>query len=366
MARKATGKVTVQSLRDRLRLTWSYAGERFFLYLGLPDIRVNRMVAEGKARQIEADMATGNFDATLRKYKDEQQSLARISVVDLFSRFLDWKSKRVYASTMVKYKACSYHLNQFFPKRLADSITEKDVDKFRKYFSEQDPSTIKTYFGFLKACWDWAIAQKILDGHNPWGDIVIKVPPKQRPQPLKKSEVQAVLEAFRTHQNYKHYADFVEFMLGTGVRTGEAIGLRWCHVSEDCKQVWIGEVISRGGVRKATKTNRDRTLILTPKLQAMLQRRKAESAGELVFPAPKGGAIDDHNFRNRAWVKVLEFAGIPYRKPYITRSTMISHALAQGGNPVEIAELTGHDVEVLYKNYAGVIESTPRLPDLWD
>ncbi|WP_347280181.1 tyrosine-type recombinase/integrase [Leptolyngbya sp. FACHB-16] len=323
-------------------------------------------MAESKARIIEADMMTGNFDPTLKKYKEEYKVADRITVVDLFAKFMAWKEKRLYARTMDKYKACHRHIRQFFATRAAVSIGEKDVEKFRReYLVSQQPDTVKTYIGYLKACWQWAIVQDILT-ENPWSEVVVKVPPKQKPQPLYRDEVVKVMEAFRRHRYYGYYADFVEFLLGTGMRIGEAIGLRWCHVSEDCKRVWIGEVISRGGIRKETKTNRDRTLVMTSRLQALLQRRKAEAKGELVFPAPKGGPLDDHNFRNRAWRAVLASAGIPYRKPYITRSTMISHALAQGINPVEVAELTGHEVEILYKNYAGFIDATPKLPELWE
>jgi hypothetical protein len=63
------GTVSVQVFKERLRLCWSYRGKRYFLYLGLPDGKMNRIVAEGKARQIEGDIATGNFDCTLRDFK---------------------------------------------------------------------------------------------------------------------------------------------------------------------------------------------------------------------------------------------------------------------------------------------------------
>lgn len=84
----------------------------------------------------------------------------------------------------------------------------------------------------------------------------------------------------------------------------------------------------------------------------------------LVFASPKGGAIDDHNFRNRAWKTVLTRLEIDYRKPYNTRHTLISHALDLGMNPVAVAQLTGHDVRMIYQNYAGNVNSRPRLPEL--
>ena len=97
----------------------------------------------------------------------------------------------------------------------------------------------------------------------------------------------------------------------------------------------------------------------------LLARRPAEcDPNGLVFTSPKGGAIDDHNFRNRAWKTVLTRLEIDYRKPYITRHTLISHALDLGMNPVAVAQLTGHDVQVLYQNYAGNVNSRPRLPEL--
>ncbi len=193
----------------------------------------------------------------------------------------------------------------------------------------------------------------------------MKVPPKQQCKPFTKEEIGAIIQAFRTDCYYHHYADYVEFLFGTGCRTSEAIGLRWKHLSDDCSTVWIGESLSRG-VRKPTKTNRARTVTLTLNLQAMLLKRKPANLDpdELVFSSPKGGAIDDCNFRNRAWKTILTRLEIDYRKPYTTRHTLISHALDLGMNPVMVAQLTGHDVQVLYENYAGNVNSRPRLPEL--
>jgi len=157
----------------------------------------------------------------------------------------------------------------------------------------------------------------------------------------------------------------VEFRFGSGCRTGEIVGLCWKHISEDCSTIWIGESLVKGE-RKATKTNRARHITLTPKLQAMLQELKQVSHApeDLVFKGPKGSHIDVHNFAKRGWKKILTKLGIDSRRPYNTRHTLISHALDQGMNPVEVAQLTGHDVQTLYKNYAGSVNSRPRLPEL--
>ncbi len=57
-------------MEDRgLRLRWRHEGKRYCLALGIPDNKLNRAAAQTKARQIEGDMVTGNFDPTLTKYK---------------------------------------------------------------------------------------------------------------------------------------------------------------------------------------------------------------------------------------------------------------------------------------------------------
>jgi len=72
------------------------------LYVGLPD-KVNRTVAEAKARIIEGDLATGNFDLTLRKYKPESQQKAnQTSAAALFERFTVDKTKFLYAKALQK------------------------------------------------------------------------------------------------------------------------------------------------------------------------------------------------------------------------------------------------------------------------
>jgi integrase len=80
----ASGCVTVQVIKARLRLVWSWQGRRFFLYIGLPETKPNRKAANIKAQTIELDIISGNFDQSLAKYKPQSQSEA-ISVVEMFS-----------------------------------------------------------------------------------------------------------------------------------------------------------------------------------------------------------------------------------------------------------------------------------------
>ena len=364
----AKGTVVIQVFKERLRLVWSYAQRRYFLYLGLPDSKINRLYADQKARQIEGDIATGNFDSTLKKYKSKAVLKPRqVTAVALFNQYTETKAKHLASPTLAKYSAIARYFRQYFDDKPAAAIVLEDAEAFTNWLSAQiEPITAKDRLSLIKACWRWAKHQDLIES-NPWEEMTkrVKPAPKQPPKPFSREEIGAIIQAFRSDRYYHHYADYVEFLFGTGCRTGEAIGLQWKHISNDCSTVWIGESLSRG-VRKSTKTNRARTIALTPKLQAMLlTRRPADyDPNKLVFPSPQGNAIDDCNFRNRAWKTVLTRLEIDYRKPYTTRHTLVSHALDLGMNPVAVAQLTGHDVQVLFKNYAGNVNSRPRLPEL--
>lgn len=361
--------VKLESFKGRLRLRWSYQGERFHYSLGLDDTQLGRTIAQGRVTQIETDIITGNFDKTLARYRTGNNPPApgtKVTAADLFDRFTAHKSKDLDPRTVGKYQAVRSKVSSLLRDERAD-IDKDRADRFRLDLSKDvSADTQKAYVTRMSACWQWGIKEGLVSV-NPWGEVLkrIKVPPKQKPRPFTKEEITAILAGFRQSHHYSHYGDFVEFLLSTGCRTGEAIGLRWGHLSDDCGKVWIGESVSRG-VRKSTKTNKAREFGLTSKLQTLLQNRRPSGyqPEDLVFQAPKGGAIDDHNFRNRAWKTVLKEVGVNYRKPYNTRHTFISHALASGVNPMTIAQMTGHDPEVLFQHYAADIQGGLQLPEI--
>ncbi len=361
--------VKVEARGDRLSLRWSYQKERYYLALGLYDSPLARTVAQSRANQIEADLTTGNFDPTLKKYKggSDAPKVCTITAVELFQRFTKHRGKGATKRSMEKYSAVVGKVLEHFHGRNA-AVDVEAAENFRSWLAESlAPVSQKEYLALVCACWDWGVKQNLIPA-NPWGEVVkrVKVPPKQRARPFTTQECTAILSGFRDSKHYGYYTDFVTFLLGSGCRTGEAIGLRWGHLLDECGKVWIGESVSRG-VWKATKTNRSREFRLTNRLQAMLLARQPDNwkPDDLVFPAVEGGTIDDHNFRNRAWVKVLQVAGVTYRKPYNTRHTFISHALAKGLNPMAIAQMTGHDPEILFKHYAADIQGGLELPEMF-
>jgi integrase len=358
-------KVTVEDHKGWLRLRWSYLGKRPTLSLGWRDSLPGRVMAQKQASDIEGDIITGNYDPTLKKYKRKSTPKSDVGIVDLVQRFTDSKTKLA-VTTRSKYASLKVKAQTFFGGQSA-AIGENKAQAFLDWLSESvEPVTQIQTIGLMKACWNWGIKQGLVV-ENPWGEVLsgIKVCPKQKPRPFTHEEIQAILKGFRESSEHNHYGDFVEFLFATGCRTGEAVGLRWSHLTGLFTKVWIGESVVRG-VRKETKTNKDRSFKLSPRITGMLLARHTQDCkpDDLVFPTIEGDAINTCNFRNREWKPVLETLGVEYRKPYNTRHTFISHALDKGINPLKVSHITGHDLETMFKNYAAHIEGIADLPDI--
>jgi integrase len=265
------GTVKVEVDKGWLRLRFSHQGKRYALALGLPDSKTNKILAEQKALQIQKDIEAGHFDDSLARYKPEKQigqtREDKLSAIALFRDFTEHKAKSVTPKTMEKYRATLNYVEKFF-EGAAASITEAEVESFAKWQKRRDLSEaqIKRRLEELEACWDWHRMSE-----NPWKAVAdrIKVPPKQRAKPFTKEEINAIIQAFSEDPDYCFYTDFVKFLFWTGCRTGEAIGLRWKHLGEDCSTIWIGEILTRR-INRPAKRNKDRTFALNAKVRALL------------------------------------------------------------------------------------------------
>lgn len=366
--RTQKGCVATENHKNRIRLRWHYQGKRYCLYTGLPYTPAALKVAQQKASKIELDMLTGHFDETLVAYGKEKAKPSTLTVVEVFQRFTDYKAKFVQPKTLWSYKGITNALDNYFGTKPSQPLSKDDVETFVTWYKTTDlePQIQRERLVRITSAWDWAIAENLVES-NPWqgASKLIKVPPKPQPKPFTRDEVAAILNAFKENQYYSYYAPYVEFLVSTGCRPSEAIGLQWKHIAKDFKSVWIGSTLTRGE-RKGTKTNKDRTLILSPRLSALLRSIKPVNAkpDDLVFLTPNGNPIRDQDFCRRAWKTILAELGIPYRKPYYLRATFVSHALEAGVSPVTIAAMTGHSVQVLYEHYAASIKA-PLLPDIF-
>ncbi|EDX87314.1 Phage integrase, N-terminal SAM-like domain protein [Synechococcus sp. PCC 7335] len=183
--------------------------------MGLPDFRVNRLVAQQKATQIELDIASGNFDATLKKYKPLKSDRTATSNqgAKLFERFMieQTKVKGLAPGSLRRYDCALKHLQKFFQEKAAETVNDTDAQAFVEYLrAKVSERTVEDYVILVQSCWVWA---ETTLPENPWPLVLkqVKPAPKQKVKPFTADEVQRILEGFRCDHHYKHHADFVVF-----------------------------------------------------------------------------------------------------------------------------------------------------------
>jgi integrase len=98
----------------------------------------SRLVAQQKAAQIELDIASGNFDVTLSKYKAPKTTSVKqkeVTVVQLFEQFTSTqsKAKELHTGSLCRYTATLKHLERYFPSKPAELIDQNDTEGFAQY-----------------------------------------------------------------------------------------------------------------------------------------------------------------------------------------------------------------------------------------
>uniref|UniRef100_B8HWH2 Integrase family protein n=1 Tax=Cyanothece sp. (strain PCC 7425 / ATCC 29141) TaxID=395961 RepID=B8HWH2_CYAP4 len=333
---------------------------------------------------IYQDCLAGVFDDSLQRYQSWLKGEAPVAQADLTAMAAASQpqpSATSPAGSTKRAQTTSVSLEKLLIQRIERNRTavdegllgilrvfgpvrnQKEARSFLRWMEQERglaPSSIDRYLDVLKVVKrDWFM------------DIKIRVPEKPI-RPFSTDEVQKILAAFKRSRYYRHYYDFVVAMFETGCRPSELIGLRWRDVDFKGQRLAVFESLGRHEgkshirKRKPTKTCQGRYVPLSSTLEAMLNNKKGQqtNADALVFTAPKGGPLRDHDFNRRAWHRCLEDAGVEYRPPYNSRHTFISHALGVGVNPIELSSIAGHNVRTMFEKYVGLVRR-PEIPDLY-
>ncbi|NEP19690.1 MAG: DUF3596 domain-containing protein, partial [Leptolyngbya sp. SIO4C1] len=236
----AKGSVQVTNSHGRLQLRFRHAGKRRYISIGLPDTPTNRIVAEQRARQIQLDIISDNFDETLAKYKPESAKRAKPepakpappSLSALWENYCEVKRPIVAPGTWRNgYQVNTSHLERCPYGSLAEAqkIFDWAVGNLK-------PDPARRFIQALGACCKWAVRSHLID-HNPFAGMTsdIKVL-KQAAEdndidPFTRPERQAIIDAFSDSKYYQFYTPLVKFLFYTGCRPSEAAGFQWQQVT---------------------------------------------------------------------------------------------------------------------------------------
>jgi integrase len=349
----------IETVGKSLVIRWRVDGKKFHKTLKNHNNPLGWSNARSLMASIEGDILSKHFDPTpYTKVGKLKKRNIKLTASDLFDRYAlaRLEEHELSNSSKIRFTGIASKLKQFLDKTLATGVTTDIAADVVAAWSEQASTrTIRAYLFDLAAAWDWGIDEDIYGlPVNPWQKSLdrlgkVKLSPPKKVKPFSIDELRAIAHGFRNHPKYSYYADAAIFISHTACRFGEMAALRWGNVGAEFETV-----LSRGHHRDTTKNGEDRTVVLPPTVRSMLRSRYQATdpePDELVFPAPKGGYLNDNRFRGKVWKPVLESCGVEYRYPYNLRHSGVSHAAAAGASLAELSEQTGHSKKVLLTTY---------------
>jgi integrase len=160
----------------------------------------------------------------------------------------------------------------------------------------------------------------------------------------------------------------VDLDLHAGQRWREIAGLKCGYVDTEQNTIRIRGVLTRKGWRdypKSKKSCRDVPIprhLADPLWKLVADRR----ADDLVFTAPEGGRLNDHNFRNRVFTPAIVETGIQRGTPHDMRHAAASWLVQDGVDLYRVQALLGHEKSTTTERYAHLAPTAHKaIIDAW-
>jgi integrase len=278
-------------------------------------------------------------------------------------------TKRAYAS----------HVNVYFVPRIG-SIALQELDKadVRKLFADLaahggsrkvlSAATIRRIFATLRVAINTALADDLIV-RSPLLGLKLAIPRKPEIQVWSAQEIRFFLDGIVDERLHPLYV----FMAMTGVRRGEAAGLRWCDVDLDAQRASIRRQITQNGrilMDGAPKTRSgSRSISLDDHTVAVLRRHRVRQASErlawgpayadkdLVFAREDGLPVRPE-YIGTLFNRLQKEVGMRHIRLHDLRHSHATLMLTQGISAKVVSERLGHStISLTLDTYSHVLPS---------
>lgn len=325
---------------------------------------------------------TFNTEAEALKFQAEQVAKTEVKKamkskdITLAECFDLWKEAVKEGSVKIS-ETTRKNTIQNFNKHLLPLLGHQQLNKLnvttlKRYFTKlrKDGSSVKTVYNIytdLKQVVKYAMKQGIIY-EDPLSGFDIEKPKAsgQVVNVMTFAEYEAIVSNPENKKSY--YLPAMMFLAETGLRVEElAIKKTDYHLTES-GTAYI--VINKSIVRALTDDDKSTELRLMDNVKNDASVRKvplnafAQNAVEnqlayckeneirspFIFCTTTGAMLDQRNLL-RALHMMCENAGIPKRGLHSLRKLFINHTLRQGITPFDLAKVTGHSVQTMFKYY---------------
>jgi integrase len=364
-------KINIELVNGKIRLRWTFKGERLSLSIGNSS-EENLEIAKAKAYQINSDIVLERFnpdDYRKKKIIVPQPSVkSEIRLIDLWEIFL----KEMISSGLKDTTIAVYLELDRIIQKLGDGLSYDAFDVKERLQKITSVGQTKAVLRKLSSCCEHGIKRKLVKENN-FKDVWEYLPdtPLKEAYCFSDGELKLILDNFAVHSGHKTYHDLIVFLLNTGCRPSEGLGVRWGDLNDDLTEItfrgspqridgqgikWMeGSKNFKKGRRCKAKT---RTIPLNKTLRLNLEQRAMKGgfeAKDLIFPNSVNKFIDYSNF-SKVWEECVQsLEGFCDRIIYNCRDTFITKQLIAGVPIAIIAAWCDNSPSVIEARYADYI-----------
>lgn len=213
-------------------------------------------------------------------------------------------------------------------------IGELSTQRLQQFLDSLTPGTAKTARAALSSACGLAIRWGIMP-NNPVSFTKLKKKKKSEVNALTEQQIEEYRTAIKEWCGSNHVGtkrgdgllEIVDVLIGSGMRIGEVLGLRWQDVNFDDGTISItGQDDGNGGRKEFPKTESSRRTIRVKRIALDALRRRWESPGreyfgEIVFPTRNGTYRTGNNTQTRLREARGDLKIVPhdFRKTVATR-----------------------------------------------
>lgn len=344
---------------NKLYLSIYHNGQRITKPTGLDDTAKNRKLCNNDLLpNVLFQIQTNQIDITPKK---DVRTVAQYAEL-----FLSTKKVLVKESTFIRYD--SIIRNQILPlfgTRDISSIKLAEIKRWFNYWISERSSATAIYIAntfsaiFKEAFYDEAIDKNPFD--------YIKRPKKVQggAKPFGIETIKLLID--NTEDEW--FKNFLALSFFTGLRTGEAVALKWDDIDLLSQELEVKRS-RRYGKDNTPKTQKSIRVVpifdeLLPYLKSQRELTQ-DSESDYVFLSMYGTPFNDGNrIRDYHWKKLLEKVELPYQRLYDTRSSFATMMLSSGKFSINhIAQMLGHtNVDMIIHKYNKFIPAEVRKID---
>jgi integrase len=275
---------------------------------------------------------------TLRKPKTV------ITFAELHKRWEVAEVPTIKATTASYYqKILRAHVLPVFGKHEINQIKREDVQIF---LAEQAPkytkNTLRGIRVSLGKVLTWAVDNDWLE-KNPCSNVKLPEAGKEKTvhRPLKAEQMIGIAERLKDP-----YSTLVLFLAVTGLRIGEAIGIKWSDFDGDV--LTISRTIYEG---KAQSPKTPKSIRRLPIPAALLERMRTLGGTGYVFRSRTGTPVNPGNALKRHVRPVARKLGVELDGWHAFRRTVATALLRRGESAKLVSDILGNSVEILLRSY---------------